>query len=76
MLNEKAFKISEQCMQNYLLYYVFYNKKYLSLSQMFDMNFGSNKDVVLNSINVLLNIFYSEDMYSFVETEVNIIWDK
>ena len=73
--NDKAVKISEQCLSNYILKYVFYDKKLVSLSKMINAYFPINQSKTISAVNVLSNVFYSEQMIAFVEREIRTIWD-
>ena len=73
--NDKAVKISEQCLSNYILKYVFYDKKLVSLSSMIKAYFPINQSQTISSVNGLLKLFYSEQMKTFVESEIKTIWD-
>ena len=72
--NDKAVRFSEQCLSNYLLKYVFFDKKLLSLSAMIKASFQSHKERTISSINTLLNIFRNEALYQFVKNEINTLW--
>lgn len=74
--NDKAVRFSEQCLSNYLLKYVFYDKKLLCLSEMIKACFQSHRERTISSINTLLNIFRNETLFNFVEKEIKILWDE
>lgn len=74
--NDKAVHFSEQCLSNYLLKYVFFDKKLLSLSEMIKACFQSFRERTITSINTLLNIFRNETLFDFVEKEIKILWDE
>ncbi|MCO7123973.1 ATP-binding protein [Ihubacter massiliensis] len=74
--NDKAVRFSEQCLSNYLLKYVFFDKKLLSLSEMMKACFKSYKERTISSINTLLNIFMNETLFNFVEKEIKILWNE
>ena len=73
--HDKTVRFSEQCLSNYLLKYVFFDKKLLSLSGMIKVCFLSYRERTISSVNVLLNIFGNEDLFNFVEKEIKKIWD-
>ncbi|MCL2425920.1 MAG: ATP-binding protein [Oscillospiraceae bacterium] len=72
--NEKAVKFSEQCLSNYLLKLVFYDKKLIKLQQMIKFCFGNYRPRTIHSINTLLNVFRNEDLYQFVAQEIKKLW--
>ena len=74
--NDKAVRFSEQCLSNYLLKYVFFDKKLLSLSEMIKACFQSYRERTIFSVNTLLNIFRNITLYNFVEKEIKILWDE
>lgn len=74
--NDKAVSFSEQCLSNYLLKYVFYDKKLLSLSAMVKACFKNYRERTISSINTLLNIFRNKDLFYFVEKEIKMLWDE
>jgi hypothetical protein len=73
--NDKAVKISDQCLSNYMLKYVFIIKKIIPYSVMVKVCFGYYRLRVINATNVLGNIFGSTDMYQQLEKEIGIVWD-
>ncbi|GLI06236.1 hypothetical protein YDYSG_22660 [Paenibacillus tyrfis] len=73
--NDKAAKISDQCLGNYLLSYVFIKKRVIPLSVMLKACFGKYRLRVINAINTLANIFASQDIHQQLEKEVCIAWD-
>ena len=74
--NDKAVRFSDQCLSNYLLKYVFFDKKLLSLSKMIKACFQSYRERTISSVNTLLNIFRNETLFSFVEKEIKLLWDE
>ncbi|MFF2885569.1 hypothetical protein [Paenibacillus sp. NPDC057967] len=73
--NDKAAKISDQCLGNYLLAYVFINKRIIPLSEMLKACFESYQPRVINAVNTLGNIFASEIIHNQLEKEIRIVWD-
>ncbi|MCQ4637229.1 ATP-binding protein [Anaerovorax odorimutans] len=74
--NDKAVRFSEQCLSNYLLKYVFFDKKLLSLSEMIKVCFQGYRERTISSVNTLLNIFRNETLLKFVEKEIKLLWDE
>lgn len=74
--HSKAVVFSEQCMSNYVLKYVFCDKKLLSLSQMIRTCFSINKNKTINAVSTLINVFQSNDLRSFVESEIRTVWSQ
>ena len=74
--NDKAIKFSEQCLSNYFLKYVFFNKKLLSLSSIIDTGFQNYREKIISIVNILINIFASKELLDFVSNEIKIVWKK
>lgn len=74
--NDKAVRFSDQCLSNYLLKYVFFDKKLISLSEMIKACFQSYRERTISSVNTLLNIFRNETLFNFVEKEIKLLWDE
>jgi len=74
--NDKAVKISDQSFGNYLLSYVFVEKRIIPLSVMLRDCFKNYKTHVINAFNTLANIFASKKMHEQLEKEVGIVWDE
>ena len=74
--HDKAVRFSDQCLSNYLVKYVFYDKKMLSLSTMIHACFPGHRERTIEAVNTLLSIFRNEDLFEFVEAEVKILWKK
>jgi len=74
--NDKAVHFSEQCLSNFLLKYIYYDKQLLNLSRMIKACFQSNRERTISSINTLLNVFRNKALYEFVEEEIKTLWDE
>lgn len=74
--NDKAVRFSEQCLSNFLLKYIYFDKQLLSLSAMIRACFQSYHERTIASINTLLNVFRNKELYEFVEEEIKKLWDE
>ena len=74
--NDKAVKFSEQCLSNYFLKYIFFNKKSLSLSSIINIGFQNYRERIISTINILVNIFANKELIEFVSNEIKIVWKK
>jgi hypothetical protein len=74
--DDKAIKFSEQCLSNYFLKYVFFNKKLLSLSSIINIGFQNYRERTISTVNILINIFASKELLDFVSNEIKIVWEK
>jgi hypothetical protein len=72
----KVASISDQCLANYMLYYVFFDKRNLAFSKILMIGFKYFKSGVLRSVNTLLNLFAKDALKDYIETEVNKVWQK
>lgn len=73
---DKVARISDQCLSNYMLYYTFFQKKLIPFSEILKVGFENFRIGIIRAINILLNIFYSEESHKYIEKEVNLIWEK
>ncbi len=74
--NDKAVRFSDQCLSNYLLKYIFFDRKLLSLSKMIKACFSSYRERTVSSVNTLINIFRNKELLNFVEKEIKLLWDE
>lgn len=74
--HDKAVRFSEQCFANYILKYVFFDKKVLPLSEMIEACFSQYKERTVFAVNTLTNVFRSEHIHEFVRQEVIAVWNK
>lgn len=74
--HDKAVRFSEQCFANYILKYVFFDKKVLPLSEMIEACFSQYKERTVFAVNTLNNVFRSEHVHEFVRQEVIAVWNK
>lgn len=74
--HDKAVRFSEQCFANYILKYVFFDKKALPLSEMIEACFSSYKERTVFAVNTLMKVFRSERVHEFVRQEVIAVWNK
>lgn len=71
---DKVAEISDQCLSNYMIYYIFFEKKLISFSEILDIGFRYFRNGIIKSISILLNIFNSEYTRKYIYDQVNIIW--
>ena len=74
--HDKAVRVSEQCFSNFILKYVFCDKKLLSLSSIIEACFNSYQSRVIHSIDTILNVFRDKKVHAFVESEIKKLWKK
>ena len=73
---DKAVAISDQCFSNYILKYVFVEKKTIKLSQMIESCFSISRGRTIQAINTLLHIFQNQDVHDYIIQEINALWNK
>ena len=74
--HDKAVKFSEQSFANYILKYVFCDKRLLPLSQMLEVCFFQSQQRTMNAVNALLRVYRSENLYDFVGAEIKAVWSR
>ena len=75
LCHDKAARISDQSFSNYLIKYVFVDKKVISLSQMIEISFFINKERTISACNILFNVFSDPAVQKYVEKEITYAWD-
>lgn len=74
--HDKAVRFSEQCFANFILKYVFYDKKLLRLANIIESCFDSHKERTIFSINTLAEVFKNTDLHQYIEDEIRFLWKK
>lgn len=74
--NDKGVRFSEQCLSNFVLKYVFFDKKIISLAAMIEACFDTYRSRTIQSINTMLQVFPNEDLFAFTENEICSLWKK
>lgn len=70
----KIAKISDQCFSDYMLYYTFFDKKYIPFSVALEMGFKFFREGLVQSTNTLLNFFSKDTLHQYIESEVTKVW--
>ena len=73
--NNKVVRFSDQCLANYLLKYIFIDRKLISLHKMIKLCFPKYKENIIFSINTLCNVFANKHIVDFIEKEIRNLWD-
>lgn len=74
--SERVARISDQCLSNYMLYYVFFEKRLINFSDILRVGFRKHKNSTIKSVDILLNIFYSDKMKEYLIDEISKVWDE
>lgn len=73
-LNQVA-TLSDQCFANYMLYYVFFEKKLFSLSSILKTGYKYFRNGVIRTINTILSLFDSDETREYCKQEILKVWD-
>ena len=76
LYKDKGVKYSDQCLSDFILYYVFIEKKFIRLSEFTELFFEKSEEQAVQSINILINNFYDDTNYRFIKSELKKVWDK
>lgn len=68
--------LSDQCLANYMLYYVFFRKKLIPFSNILEIGYKYFRNGVIRSINTILNLFESDGTRAYCEQEILKVWDN
>ena len=76
LCNDKAARISDQSFSNFLIKYVFVEEKAVPLSTVIETCFNISKIRTIYACNVLLNVFSAQTVREYVESQINVVWDR
>lgn len=62
-------RISDQCFSDFLLNYVFINKKYIKIKDLILYTYKYYKNKIVESINNILNVFQTEQLLIYINNE-------
>lgn len=68
--------LSDQCLANYMLYYVFFQRKIISLGEVLETGYKHFRKGVIRSLNIILNLFVNTDTKDYCRQEILRVWDK
>jgi len=74
--NDKAVRFSEQCLANYILKYVYFDKKIISLQAMIRACFSVYPEKTISAINTLIGVYHVEELYTFISGEIKAVWKE
>lgn len=66
----------DQCLSNYMLYYVFLDEKLIKLSDIIEVFYIYSHSRTIESLNTILNIFRSEKTLEYIKEEILRVWNK
>lgn len=62
--------MNDQCLSNYLEYYVYFNKKTIRLKDMFIKLFPRYKRNIIAMLNQTLNVFFNNEDLEFIKSDL------
>ena len=69
-------KTADQSLGNYVIYYVFYDKRWLSFTELLEICMPKYREKALYTINTLLQLFSSDELKAHIERQVKDAWNK
>lgn len=73
IVHDNGVRISDESFSNYLIKYVFIDKKIIRLSDMVETCLGINEQRTISACNILLNVF-DEHTKTYTLDELNCVW--
>ena len=68
--------ISDQSLGDYIIYYVFFEKKWVELGEIIELAFPEYREKIIYIINTLYQKFYSEELNDYVKKQIKDAWNK
>lgn len=68
-------EMNDQCLSNYLEYYVFFNKKLIRLKDIFINLFPKYKMNIIAMLSHTLNVFFNNEDLEFIKSDLKECWD-
>lgn len=69
-------KVSDQSLGNYILYYVLYEKRWISIEGLISIAFPRYKNKAVYALKTIIDIFNSEDVAHYVENSIISAWNN
>lgn len=69
-------EMNDQCLSNYLEYYVYFHKKTVRLRDIFINLFPKYKRNIISMLNQTLNVFFNNEDLSFIKDELKEAWES
>ena len=69
-------KITDQSFGNYILYYVLFEKKWVSVESLISVGFPAFRNKIVYALNTLMEIFNSEECTKYIEDSIIAAWDN
>lgn len=76
MYEEEVIRVSDQIISTYLFYLAFFKERVLDFSMLLDSFFPNYNQRFIDSMNPVLDVFYSENLTRTLRVSVDKIWEK
>ncbi|VTX81547.1 ATP-binding protein [Gemella haemolysans] len=73
---EKVAIFDDQCLSNYMLYYIFLDIEIIKLSDIIEVFYIYSRSRTIEALNTILNIFRSEKTLEYIKKEILSVWNK
>ncbi len=73
--NEVA-KIADQSLGNYILFYVFYEQRWISITDILEICMPKYRDRAIYALNTLMQLFYCDELKAYIERQIKDAWDN
>lgn len=74
IFNDLAVKFDNQNLSDYLLYYVFFKNRWISLSKIIIKIFPEYRGRIIYVVSTLIQLFYSRENIEFIRNEIKKVW--
>lgn len=74
--NKEAIKICDQNFSNYIIYKYLIAEKKISISVLLEQLYPAFMKRLIESINMICEIFNSEETFDYIKNEINQLWDS
>ena len=68
--------LSDQCLSNYMIYYVFFKKRIFSFSKMLEIGYKNFHNSIIKAVSMVLNLFESQETIDYCENSIKEVWDN
>lgn len=73
---EKVAIFDDQCLSNYMLYYVFLDQKLIKISDIIKVFYIYSRSRTIEALNTILSIFRSEKTLEYIKEGILSVWNK
>ena len=69
-------KVSDQSLGNYIMYYVLFEKRWISVESLISIGFPHYRNKVIYVLNTLMEIFNSDELLKYMEDSIISAWEN